>query len=304
MAQPTGADQPVLETTARFHRFQVGKLICTSLSDGAIQVPLPPSPPAPGAAQTAATPDARPRFLYVPINCLAVQIPDTGQTVLIDSGFGLTPETLGKPMQSAGRLLESMQAAGLSADAVDVLLISHLDIDHVAGLYNADGTQVFPRATYYASAEAIAFWSKTDIDLSASPVLPWVKAERLLVSAHVLKHSAEHLTVFQAGDEVVPGITATPLPGHAPGQVGFVITSEDDTLLYTADAITHAVVSLATPHVYNPMDLEPDLAVTTRKDLLATLSESGWRSFSPHFPFPSWGRVQKEGDKLVWKPAE
>ena len=293
---------PIPGTQARFDRFHVGQIACTAVSDGGILVPLPPPPAAPaGAAESANKP---PAFLLVPLACLVVQMPQDGPVVLFDSGFGLTPESLGKPMQSAGQLLASLEAAGLSADRIDLVLISHFDIDHVAGLYKADGSQVFGNATYYASAEAVEFWSEADVDLSASPVFAWVKQERLLVSAHLLKHAGQRLKTFRAGDEVVAGIRVLDLPGHAPGQVGFEITSDGESLVYTADAITHAVVSLETPDVFNLMDLDPHTAVTTRKALLASLSEAGSRSFSPHFPFPGWGRVQKAGEKHVWKAGE
>ena len=262
---------------------------------------LPPRPPS--AAETPGAADDAPQFLLVPLSCLVVKMPQSNQLVLIDSGFGLTPEILDKPMQSAGRLRASLEDAGLSIDAIDLVLISHFDIDHVAGLYDSAGEQVFANATYYASAEAVEFWGREDVDLSASPALPWIKKERLLVSAHVLKHAKDRLTIFHAGDEVIPGIKAVDLPGHAPGQVGFVLSSDGESLLYTADAITNAKVSLETPEVHNIMDLEPDVAVKTRQELVTSLASSGWRSFSPHFPFPAWGKVQRQGDRHVWKPG-
>ena len=109
--------------------------------------------------------------------------------------------------------------------------------------------------------------------------------------------------MFHAGDEVIPGIKAVDLPGHAPGQVGFELSDGEETLLYTADAITNAKVSLETPDVHNIMDLDPHVAVKTRLELVASLASSGTRSFSPHFPFPAWGNVQKQGEKHVWKPG-
>lgn len=245
-----------------------------------------------------------PAALVIPLSCLVVELPQSTQTVLIDAGFGLTPELLEKPMSSAGRLQDSLGAAGYGVENIDVVLISHLDIDHVAGLYDRNGEQIFRNADYYASAEAVEFWGREHIDLDASPVLPWIKKERLLVSAHVLKAAGARLKTFNAGDEVLPGIQALDLPGHAPGQVGFLLSSEGENLLYTADAITNPTVSVETPEVFNIMDLDPETAVRVRKELLDSMSEAGWRSFSPHFTWPSWGRVQRQGDKHVWKAGE
>ncbi len=231
-------------------------------------------------------------------------MPETKLTVLIDAGFGLTPELVAKPMPSAGRLLDSLEAAGYSAETINVVLISHFDIDHVGGLYDRAGEQVFPNAQYYASSEAVQFWSREKIDLDASPIMAWVKKERLVISAHVLKHGGDRLKTFQAGEEIIVGITALDLPGHAPGQVGFLISNRGESLFYTADAITHAMVSIETPDVHNIMDLDPETAVRVRRELLDSMADSGWRSFSPHFPWPGWGRVKKQGDKHVWKAGE
>ena len=206
-------------------------------------------------------PVASPAPLVVPLSCLVVELPHNKQTVLIDAGFGLTPELLQKPMSSAGRLQDSLRAAGYGVEDIDAVLISHFDIDHVAGLYNESGDQIFQSAQYYASAEAVEFWGREEIDLDASPALPWIKKERLLVSAHVLKAGGARLKTFNAGEEVLPGIQAMDLPGHAPGQVGFLLSSEGENLLYTADAITNAVVSVETPEVFNIMDQDPQTAV-------------------------------------------
>ena len=290
-------------TEARFDRFHVGKIVCTALSDGGILVHRPAPPRKDGELPTDA-PVAAPPSLVIPLSCLVVELPQTRQTVLIDAGFGLTPELLAKPMSSAGRLQDSLRAAGYDLERIDVVLISHFDIDHVAGLYDESGEQIFQKAQYYASADAFEFWSREGIDLDASPTLPWIKKERLLVSAHVLKAGGARLKTFHPGDEVLPGIQVLDLPGHAAGQVGFLLSSEGEKLLYTADAITNTVISVETPEVFNIMDQDPDTAVRVRKELLSSMSEQGWRSFSPHFPWPSWGRVQKQDGKHVWKAGE
>ncbi len=293
-------DPSRIETGARFQRFRIGKLACTAFSDGSIRVPRPALPSGAGSDEQKTAPE----FHFVPLSCLAVEIPEPGQLVLMDSGFGFDPAQLGKPMRTDGRLMESLEAADLSAGTIDVVLISHLDPDHVGGLYDSLGAQVFPNATYYASEEAVEFWSKESIDLSSSPCPPPIKQNRLRASAQMLQCAGKELQTFRSGDEVIPGIGTLALPGHAPGQVGFIVSSEGETLFYTADAIVNTVISIETPEAHNVMDLDPHLGVETRRRLVASLSESGWKSFSPHFPFPSWGSVRKHGERYTWKPAD
>ena len=184
--------QGIVGTEARFDRFHVGKIVCTALSDGGILVHRPAPPQKDGDAPVAA-----PAPLVIPLSCLVVELPESKQTVLIDAGFGLAPELLAKPMSSAGRLQDSLRAAGYGVKDIDVVLISHFDIDHVAGLYSETGEHIFDKAQYYASAEAIEFWGREEIDLEASPSLSWIKKERLLVSGHVLKSSGARLKTFK-----------------------------------------------------------------------------------------------------------
>ncbi len=300
------AASPLPGTEARFYRFRAGNIDCVSLSDGAIRVPLGP-PPGPGehAAGHAAPDPSKPmEFRLVPLSCLLVTLPKTGEVVLMDSGFGFNPELLGRPMRTDGRLIESLTAAGLSAEMIDVVLISHLDPDHVGGLLRDDGSRMFPNATYYASAEEVAFWSRDGIDLSYSPSPEPVKRERVSASGRLLRLAAGSIKTFRAGEEVIPGIGSIALPGHTPGQVGFIVEGEPESLLYMADSITNHVVSIETPHVHNIMDLDPEVGVTSRQELIKLLLESQMQSFSPHFPWPNVGQVVKTEAGATWKPAE
>ena len=119
----------------------------------------------------------------------------------------------------------------------------------------------------------------------------------------MLGFAGDTLRTFKAGDEVLPGIGTIALPGHAPGQVGFILSSGGNRLLFTADAVAHPVVPIETPDVYNPMDMDPDRAVKTRHELVVLLSAPGWQAFTPHFPWPSLGRVHGENGKAAWTPA-
>ena len=279
-------------TEARFYRFRVGNIDCVSLSDGAIRVPM--GPPQPGKPT---------EFRLVPLSCLMVTLPKTGKIVLMDSGFGFDPQMIGRPMRSDGRLMESLSMAGGSPELIDFLLISHLDPDHVGGLLYDCGSKQFPNAIYYAGAEEVAFWNREAIDLGYSPAPEPVKRERLSASGRLLRVAGKSIRTFQAGEEVVPGVGSILLPGHTPGQVGFIIEGEPESLLYTADSVANSVVSIETPHVHNPMDLDPETGVQSRQFLIKLLLEKNWQNFSPHFPWPSVGRLERAEDRAIWKSA-
>ena len=292
-AQVSKIPEPSLPgTEARFHCFSVGDVECVALSDGAIRVPM--GPPQVGQSM---------QLRLVPLACLLVTIPQTGQVVLMDSGFGYNAERLGKVLLSDGRLAESLSLAGISPDSIDAVLVSHLDPDHVNGLFHDDGSRTFPRATYHVAAEEIAFWQRDPIDLSDSPSSEASKQDRRRASGRLLELAGSTLKTFQAGDEILPGVTSIALPGHTKGQVGFIIQGKSETLLYTGDGFTNAIVSVETPHVHHPLDLYPEQGVETRRKLIELLLEKQWQSFSPHFPWPAVGHLERLGDKAIWKAA-
>ena len=244
------------------------------------------------------------QFRLVPLACLMVTLPKTGKVVLMDSGFGDNPEVLGKPLFSDGRLAESMAMADISPESIDAVLISHFDPDHVGGLFHHhDGSRTFPHATYHAAAEEMAFWSRESVDLSDSPTPEASKQDRLRTSGRLLRLGADAIRIFHAGEEVIPGISSIALPGHTAGQVGFIIDGDSESFLYTGDSMTNSVVSVETPNVYHPLDYYPDQGVETRHKLIKLLLEKRWHSFSPHFPWPAFGRMEAAGEGAVWKAA-
>ena len=290
-AQESKMPEPLLPgSEARYHRFRVGDIECVSLSDGAIRVPM--GPPEAGKPM---------QLRLVPLACLLVTMPQTGQVVLMDSGFGYNAERLGKLLLSDGRLAESLSLAGISPESIDAVLVSHLDPDHINGLFHDDGSRTFSRATYYVPEEEIAFWRRDPVDLNDSPSSEASKQDRRRASGRLLQLAGSTLEIFRAGEEILPGVISIALPGHTHGQVGFIIRGTSETLFYTGDCFTNAIVSVETPHVHHPLDLYPEQGVQTRRKLIELLLEKEWQSFSPHFPWPAIGRLEHAGEKAVWK---
>ncbi len=302
-------------TEARFHNFRLGGIDFISLSDGGMVRPAVDPlqaqnqqsgrAPDPDASQAAGVlPDAgsNSEMRSIPLSCLLMCMPQTGKWVLLDSGFGPDP-IIPVPMPTIGRLLESLALAGLSPAQIDSVLISHLDPDHIGGLFNAGGKPIFPNATYYAGAEDVQFWSQPNLDLGFSPIAEWGKHDRLKASQRLFQFAGSRIRTGRAGDEVLPGIRSILLPGHTLGQVGYIIAGHGATMLYTGDALTSVEQSILLPDNFNPNDLVPELAVKTRYSVIEMLSQPGWYNFSPHFPWPNAGSIEQVGGKPSWKPV-
>ena len=144
-APPAGAQAP------GFYRLRVGGLEVTALLDGHLD--LPPSmfslPPDEAAALLRADfrPDDGP--IRTPVNAFAV---NTGERLyLVDAGTapGFAP--------GLSLLPEALAAAGLDPARVDMVVLTHLHVDHAGGLVR-DGEPMFPNAQVVVADAEAAFW--------------------------------------------------------------------------------------------------------------------------------------------------
>ncbi len=221
----------------------------------------------------------------------------------MDSGLGPDAIIRGERLAGVGQLPEALGQAGFTPEMIDVVLISHLHPDHIGGLYRPNGTKSFPNARYRLAARELAFWNAEPVDFTGLVTPPPLREAMISAAKTMLGHADGTLETFMAGDDALPGIGTIELPGHSPGQVGYVISEGGKTLIFTADAIAEADVSVETPDLHNPVDMDPDLAVRTRHELLDLLSKPGRYCFSPHFDWPSVGSVNRSSGRTFFQPT-
>lgn len=98
----------------------------------------------------------------------------------------------------------------------------------------------------------------------------------------------------------MPDVEAVPLPGHTPGQSGYLIGEGRDALLIWADAIHLGIPQIEDPEVGLTYDLDPALAVQTRRFLLERAAWQGWLVTGSHVS--RTGRI--EAGERGWRFVE
>ena len=285
--------------------FRIGALDCVALSDGYFMAPVKVSNPEVPPEELRVFLDAHGEtgeFRRLQISCLTLRLPGTGERVLVDAGMGRALGPTGQPLATAGHALEALRAARIEPEDVDVVLVSHIHPDHVGGLFDDEDRAVFPNATYHVGEAEAAFWGGARPDLTGALLPPPMKANIVEAARRFLKLAGGKLRVFAAGGEVVAGVRSVPLPGHTPGQVGFLFESGGEVLLYTADAVAHPAVSLLRPDWRSAFDTNPAIAIGTRKDLVPRVAANRWTIFATHFPWPSVGRIAGQDGRFAWQP--
>ena len=221
--------------------------------------------------------------------------------LLVDSGLGSVPGPGGHAVPTVGRLQEALAAAGIDPASVDDVLVSHIHPDHIGGLFDAQGSAHFRNARYFVPRADADFWAGDRPDLSGTLMPPPLQGGTIASAKRFLALAEGQMSLFEAGEEVLPGVRSLPLPGHTPGQVGFLFDGGSDRLFYTADAAGHPHVSVEQPEWRFAFDTNASLAIQTRKDLLDLLADRGWATYTPHFTWPGIGRFARTASGVRWQ---
>lgn len=294
-----GLHQASAETTAvaqapGYYRFNIGVFKCLSLSDGYLTLPS-------RLLARDVPEDLFKKFLrqnYLPtdenISQTNITLVDTGEKrVLFDVGSGPNFQ------DSAGKLSDLLEIIGIEPDQIDAVIITHAHPDHIWGLIDEfEEAPRFANAHYYINAVEFDFWTASDVLTKlAKPFHPFA-----LGAQRNLKPLSEKMTFIKPGEEIMPGFQIIDSRGHTPGHVSCLVTSNDETLLVTGDALTHFAASFQHPEWMPVTDYEGPLAVTTRKRILDMAATDRLRVIGYHLPFPGVGHVARKDGAYRWVP--
>jgi glyoxylase-like metal-dependent hydrolase (beta-lactamase superfamily II) len=214
------------------------------------------------------------------------------ELVLADTGMG---SVVGDPIGFLGKRLSALR---IQPDEVSVVLLTHLHIDHVGGLLDrANKKSLFPRARIFISEAEIEFWRVPNPDISELRDVPPELIALTIHCAHdALEILAKQIEPFAEETELLPGVHSVPLPGHTPGQSGYLFQSEESRFMVIGDAMYDPVLHVQRPEWTSMGDAQRQRTVDTRRELLARLAKEKLRFQCYHFPFPGIGYIRRDRD--------
>jgi glyoxylase-like metal-dependent hydrolase (beta-lactamase superfamily II) len=279
---------------AGIYRLRLGAFEITVLSDGSFTLPSPLL--ATNLAEAELKEFVKANHIgadtfRTQINVVLVNTGD--RKVLIDAGEG------GLRQPTTGRLMASLQAAGIEPTAVDIVVLTHAHPDHLWGAVDTKaGTMRFPNARYVISDREWDYWSDPErhgpFPERFRGMIPGTQAAFKLI--------ADRTTRIKAGTEIVSGIATVESRGHTPGHMSVQLSSGGEQALVVGDAITQVLISFRHPEWRPGYDGEMDQAMVTRRRLLDQAATDRILVLGYHFPFPGVGNVARDGAVYRWVP--
>ena len=277
---------PPTKQTPSLYRHRVSDIVVTAILDGSLQGAFSYLSGLPEEVMARAMEAAfRPGQPVLSISCYLIHA--AGKVILVDSGAGTNA------MFDGGRLPAGLNAAGVSPDGVDTVVLTHLHPDHTGGVAMPDGRAVFANAELLLHADESRFWLESPAREGMEPYFAAAKAA-------VAPYAKAMRTV--TGGEVAPGVSLIPLPGHTPGHCGLRVASGSDQLLLWTDIVHLPLLQARHPAVTIAFDADPEQARAQRRRLFDEVAADRLLVAGTHMDFPTFAHLERHNDGFAFVP--
>jgi glyoxylase-like metal-dependent hydrolase (beta-lactamase superfamily II) len=235
-------------------------------------------------------------LLAMSYHSYAVRTPD--QVVIVDTCIGVdksVPARAAWHRRSDCRWLHALHEIGIEPHDVDIVICTHLHIDHVGWntrWHNGHWTPTFPNARYVVSDVELR-WAREDAQIDSLDDSPLARTIRASYRESVVPLlESGQLETVPMNHELNEFMRLRALPGHTPGHVGVGVGRREDAAVLIGD-LAHSPIQIAQPLLGSGGDTDADLAADSRCRFLRDCARSDLLLCSMHFPGAAVGHVQE-----------
>lgn len=221
------------------------------------------------------------------VNSLVVKTPES--VVLVEPGMGQKYDEKRRDIYALENLeaTSAIERAGVAAGDIDIVVLTHLHLDHAGGATRLDGhgspVGAFPGAEFVVQESE---WEAANVPL------PIERGSYRSEDFTPLEEEGRLLKVH--GDtQITPGISVELTGGHTRGHQVVRMSSGGDEGIYLGDIVpTAAHLRL---NWLMAWDLEPGAVYDAKERLLLDAAERGLTCFFPHDPRIAGCRIEPAG---------
>lgn len=224
-----------------------------------------------------------------------------GSTILVDTGVGNHKDRPYAPVWSRldTGFLDNLAAAGVAPADVDLVINTHLHIDHVGWNTRLDGrtwVPTFPNATYLMPKRDFDFWNPAN---GHKPVLGRGN-QNVFEDSVAPVHQAGLTQLWDDSYRIDENLRLDLAPGHTPGSSVLTLESGGDRALFVGDLV-HTALQIVEPEVNSCFCEDPAQSRATRHKLLGRAADDNALVFPAHLGGHGAAEVVRDGSRFAIK---
>ncbi|WP_199754179.1 MBL fold metallo-hydrolase [Amycolatopsis sp. WAC 01375] len=227
-----------------------------------------------------------------------------GRTILVDTGVG---NDKARPAVAAWdhlRLdyLGNLARAGVRPEDVDLVVNTHLHVDHVGwNTRSVDGDWVptFPNATYLMPKADFEFWNPAN-----NPDITGGVNENVFEDSVAPVYAAGQVQLWEGSHTIDAHLSLEAAPGHTPGSSVVKLASGGDRAVFAGD-LMHTPLQVAHPEHNSCFCTDPAQARATRRKVLGWAADVNAVVLPAHFSGHGALEVENRGSGFAiknWAP--
>jgi glyoxylase-like metal-dependent hydrolase (beta-lactamase superfamily II) len=218
-----------------------------------------------------------------------------GMTILVDTGVGNDKARPAVEVWDHLHLdyLGTLAAAGVQPEEVDLVVNTHLHVDHVGWntmLRDGDWVPTFPNATYLMPRADFEFWNPAN-----NPNIVGGVNENVFEDSVAPVHAAGQVQLWEDSHVIDGALRLEAAPGHTPGSSVLKLVSGSEHALFAGD-LMHTPLQVIEVDHDSCFCEDPAGARATRRALLGWASDNTALVLPAHFSGAGALEVEYRGD--------
>ncbi|MFE9174033.1 MBL fold metallo-hydrolase [Streptomyces kebangsaanensis] len=228
-----------------------------------------------------------------------------GRTILVDTGVGNHKERPYAPVWSHLKtdFLANLARAGVEPGDVDIVINTHLHIDHVGWNTYLDDRQwvpTFPNATYLMPKDDFDFWNPEN----GHKALLGHGNQNVFEDSVAPVHRTGRTLLWEESHRIDGDLVLDAAPGHTPGSSVLTLASGTDRAVFVGDLL-HSPVQILEPDANSCFCEDPAGARATRRKVLGWAADNNALVIPAHLGGHGAAEVVREGSRFAiknWAP--
>lgn len=235
-----------------------------------------------------------------------------GRVILVDTGLGNDKERpYMRPWSHLNTgFLDSLKAAGVRPEDVDVVVNTHVHADHVGWntrLVDGGWVPTFPNAQYLIPKADYEFWNPLNGHLkngSLGGIGASLGNQNMFEDSVLPVHDHGQAVLWEDTYRIDSTLVLESFPGHTPGTSVLSLESGGDRALFVGDLL-HTPLQVVEPDAEACLSEDVPAAVRQRRRMLERAADNRSLVLPAHLPGPGAAEVRREGSAFAitqWAP--